>query len=240
MRKSLIGLGAAATALAVAMAHSDTVLDVRVHSEFLWEPAAADAPARSWAQGLLLGEDFDHRICLKLTGHPEDGQSVRIVVHDGAGEPVATDEYHHPGGPQTRVRCRSAQTHHVDATPGIWTYRSTLGGAHEHVARIEVARSLDEAGFHANPLRPYIVGRTNYSEDIAEYYTGEVVFDMTIDEAGKVIDSRIVSPDAVPDVLATRIHAAASLYRFPPDADRRHRPLTVRQSLELSNETAHH
>lgn len=214
-----------------ASVHSESVNEVRVHTEFLWEPSAPDALARSWAQGLLMEEGSEHQICLKLTGHAEAGQSARIDIYDAEGERVGSDEYHHPGGPATRVRCRSAQTHHLDASPGTWTYRTTLDGVHESVSRIEVATDLENAAFYSQPTRPYIVGRTNFTEDIAEHYQGDVVFDMTINRAGEVVASQIVEPDTLPDVMAERIHAAAIRYRFPPDPERD--SLTVRQSLTL-------
>jgi hypothetical protein len=235
MRIAVVSLLAGALIGASTGAPSETVSEVRVHTEFLWTPSAPDSLARSWAQGLLMTEDADHQICIKLTGHPEAGEAVRIDVYDGDDEWVASDEYHHPGGPATRVRCRSAQTRHMDASPGIWTYRSTLGGIHESVSRIEVADDLANAEFYSDASRPYIVGRTNFTDDMAAHYQGEVVFDMTVSRGGDVVDSRIAEPDALPAVITERIHAAARRYRFPPDHDRARDTLTVRQTVSLSN-----
>lgn len=205
----------------------------QVYLEFLWEPAMKGALARAEAYGFTLETAEDHRVCVVAMTDWRENDTLAIEVLDAAGQIVSRQVHDDFQGSK---RCFKAALGTTGAV-GPWTFNAyvnqTLVGAKE----IEVARTLDEAPFHAQGSRPYVLGRPNYDTSIpAAEYVGRLVWVMHVDPAGAVSEVEVESAEGAGVRMKERAVAAGLLTRFPPDPSRADEPLKIRQEYDLSNQ----
>lgn len=205
------------------------------HIEFLWEAPPPASGVRAQALGLLLGPARPHRVCWKSGDFPEQGASVRLDIHDNAGALVETVERRRDGSGIV-TECRDLDLANLAAEPGTWRFDLYFDGLPAASEQIEVAASLEEAGFYANPVVPFVVGRTNYRHDIpAAEYTGHFEWILTFDETGAVVDVEVTEASGIASERMREAGLqAARLNRLPADPARKDEPLRARQRYDFT------
>lgn len=206
------------------------------HIEFLWEARNPSSDVRAVALGLLMRPDSPHQVCWKSNNFPAAGAAVRMDIRDAEGALVDSREHRRDSGGRV-VECRDLVLGDQPATPGAWTFTLHFDGKHAATERIEVAASLEQAEFYANPNLPYVVGRTNYPEGIDPAdYNGHFLWTLTFDETGKVADVQIREMSGIAERLREAGLQAARLNRIPADPARRHAPFRANQRYDFSSE----
>lgn len=201
-----------------------------LHIEFLWERPQTGTGVRAEALGLLQEADASHQLCWKSPVPLAGPLEVVVSAEDAKGHPVLQDAYRLERA-STRVHCRSLSLAIPAAAPGIWRFTVAIGGLAGGSASIEVARALGEAGFAADPMRPYVRGRLNYASAFAGH-SGELQWVIDVAADGSVRDVHTEPGSGLPDELVRRGERAARLYRFPADP-RRSAPMALRQSFVI-------
>src|SRR5690606_1767534 len=122
--------------------------------EFLWQPAPRNALARGEAFGFVMDPAQHHVVCVEAGEVVTAPSTLRIDVIDASGADVAALG---DGSFQGAKKCYRAMLPPT-ATPGEWTFNVYVDDVLLGTKTIEVARTLDEAPFHSDPRRPYVLG----------------------------------------------------------------------------------
>ncbi len=201
----------------------------QAYIEFLWSPASRDALARGEAQGFVLDEAQDHRICVVAIGPVIHG-SLRIDARDASGKPAGSQRYDGFNGSK---ECFAANLD-LRGAPGEWMFNVYADGKLVATKAIEVARTLRNAPFLADPRRPYVLGRPNYDPAIPPgSYAGRLSWIMTVDADGTVADVVVEAAEGAGELMRDRAVAAGYITLFPPDPSRMASPYKVRQEYQL-------
>lgn len=233
VNRSLLAM-ALVLATGSASAIEDTQAKPEAGIEFLWSGQAEGAPARQPTLGFLIDGKAGHLVC--VVAFPPEAKIRGLVLEgvDAAGKVVVREEEPDFTG---RKMCYSAGLD-GHGEPGRWTYRAYFNGATvpAGVGHIEVARSLDTAGFYQPSGVPYVLGRPNYDPSIPpEDFKGRLVWVMHVDRDGKVTGVEIEAAEGVGTRMKDRALAAGHLSMFPPDPARP-ADFTYRRELLFSPE----
>jgi hypothetical protein len=228
--------GTAALAIAAALI-SGTAGAARAadaaHIEFLWSPAARYAPARAEAFGFVLDGKQRHEVCVVALAPVTQESPLRIDVLDASGHLVGIQR---DDGFRGSKRCYPAGLDPA-GIPGQWTYNVYIAGKLAATRTIEVASTLRDAGFHADPARPYALGRPNYDPAIPPgEYVGRLAWIMSVDPAGRVSHVEVEAAEGAGKAMEDRAVAAGYLTLFPPDPSRAEKPFRVRQEYLLGTD----
>lgn len=201
--------------------------------EFLWAPSAEGALARGEAFGFVLDGERDHQVCVgAVDARPRHG-FLRIDVVDAAGDVVQSRHHDHFDGEKA---CYPADLP-PSGLPGDWTFHVYLDGSLLATKTIEVAGTLDEASFHADPARPYVLGRPNYDPGIPPgEYVGRLSWIMTVDATGVVRNVEVEAAEGAGKLMEDRALAAGRLTQFPPNPSPTATPFKVRQEYFLDTD----
>lgn len=207
--------------------------DDSAYIEFLWSPAPRGALARAEAFGFVMGAGQDHRICVVADAPITQSSVLRIDVKDASGHLVSSQRHDDFKG---NKECYPVD---LDASgaPGEWAFGVHVNDKLLATKTLEVARTLEEARFHADPSRPYALGRPNYNASIpAAEYIGKVSWIMSVDEAGAVSHVELENAVGAGKRMEDRAVAAGYITRFPPDPSRAVKPYKVRQEYTLGTD----
>lgn len=202
--------------------------------EFLWAKTPAGALARQPTLGFVNDGGHDHQVCVFAMPGTATARSLAIEAADATGGLVwrTVDD-----GFDGTKRCFDAQLDGRGA-PGRWTYRAYFDGEAEPAgsASIEVARTLEDAPFHAPSQTPYVLGRPNYDAAVSapEDWRGRLVWLIHVDAAGAVTRVEVEVAEGVGERMRDRALAAGWLSRFPPDPSRGPEGFTYRRELKFS------
>lgn len=201
--------------------------------EFLWKPAPEGALARAQAFGFVLDEGQDHRVCVAAIDFVARPGVLRIDVVDASGGTVHTQDHEHFTGTK---ECYPVHLP-TSATPGEWRFNVYLDDTLVATKTIEVSRTLEEASFHADPSRPYVLGRPNYDPDIPPgEYVGRLSWIMSVDPHGVVRHVEVEAAEGAGELMKDRAIAAGFLTVFPPNPSPAAKPFKVRQEYLLDTD----
>jgi hypothetical protein len=205
------------------------------HLEFLWQARDRALDARPQALGLIARPPQPHQLCWKAQRFPVPSAETRLRVFDADGVMVIDEPARHASQRPNPVVCRDLQLDIAGAHYGQWRFEFYVDEALAGRTEIEVAESLDSAAFYRRTDRPYVVGRTNYPTGLAaDEYRGHLLWQLSIDAAGAVVDVQTLEVAGIAQRLRERGDQAARLFRFPPDPARRAAPLVVRQRYDFA------
>lgn len=218
MATQVIASALLAAILGAAGAEERPVDPPEVYVEFLWSKRVSPL-ARQQTLGFVMDGKNEHQVCVAVLSPGTQAKGLVMESIDAAGRVVSHQTHAEFSGEK---RCYTAEFP-GDAQPGTWTYQVYLDGRDTPAgaARIEVARSLEDAPFHAPSMIPYVLGRPNYDPSIPpEAFNGRLVWAMHVDAGGKVVKVDVEVAGGVGELMKERAIEAGFLFLFPPDPAR--------------------
>ena len=220
-------------ALTLAVSPGNVCAADAAYIEFLWQPAPKGALARGEAFGFVMDPAQHHVVCVEAEDAVTGPSKLRIDVIDASGADVAA---YGDGSFLGAKKCNPAKLPPT-ATPGEWTFNVYVDDVLLGTKTIEVARTLDEAAFHSDPRRPYVLGRPNYDPSIPpDEYVGRLSWIMTVDPAGTVRHVDVEVAEGAGERMKARAVAAGMATMFPPNASPDAKPFKVRQEYLLDSD----
>jgi hypothetical protein len=225
----LIGAGGMATAA------TDKVSIGDANIEFEWQSIAHATGARQEALGFLMHPPRPHQVCAKSMSMPAGVDVVQFAARDAQGRQTWSHNETLRDHPAVDTLCVDLAITDRRAVPGMWQFTIAINGTPVANKSIEVAASLAEAHFYADPNRPYTRGRINFTgATAAAQWNGYFLWEMEIGASGHPVAVRNVELEGPAKGLSAAGLNAARLYWFPANPARKTKPYVVRERYELA------